>query len=496
MNIDKSYQLPNISPKALRNLLLFVGLAAIAFTIIKQQIAVALAIVALPLGIYMIGYGLVNPRFIYLLYATYSFFFTTISRYAHVNQLSAGLDAIIFYGIISLIFLSYYKKGSVNWNNAINILTISYIPWMFMALIQLSNPGTDSGGIFLGIRVWIFRTFCLYVFLSVLSNTNKALHIGLNSIAFFTILAFIKLAWQKYIGFDSAELHWLFAEGGAVTHIIGTGVRYFSYFTDAANFGCFMGAASLLYGIIGFHKEWGKAKILYLSVAFLAFLSMFISGTRGALIIPVIGLMLYTLLCKRFKIIIITASTGILFFSFFAFTNIGNGNEYIRRARSAFHKSEDASMNVRLQNRKEIAQYIANHPLGAGIEGSIAKLWLNEDGTYTLGTLPSDSFFVQIWIQTGTYGLVIYILICGIIIIEGCRIVMFKIKDKLLQQTMAAFTCATLGFWASGYTGNNPGMPPTDFVIVAMMAFVMNGTTIDKEIEQKKLLASKTSNAI
>lgn len=496
MNIDNSYQSPKLSPKVLLNLLLFLGLATISTAIIEQQIIIALAIIALPLGIGMLGYGFIYPRFIYLIYATYSFFFTTISRYAHVNQLSAGLDAILYYGMVSLVFLSYYKKGSINWNNAINILTISYIPWLFISLLQLSNPGTDSGGIFLGIRVWIFRTFGLYIFLTVLSNTNKSLRIGLNSIALFTILAFLKLAWQKYIGFDSAELHWLFAEGGAVTHIIGTGIRYFSFFTDAANFGCFMGAASLLYGIIGFHKEWSRTKFFYLMVALLAFLSMFISGTRGALIVPAIGLMLYTLLCKRFKILIITTLIGIFFFSFFAFTNIGNGNEYIRRARSAFHRSEDASMNVRLQNRKEIAQYISNHPFGAGIEGSIAKLWLNENGTYTLGTLPPDSFFVQIWIQTGSFGLVLYILICGIVVIEGCRIVLFKIKDKHLQQTMAAFTCTTLGLWASGYTGNNPGMPPTDFLIPAMMAFVMNGATIDKEIEKQKLLTIKTSNAI
>lgn len=490
MNRDNPYTSYNFSPKIILHLLLFLGLAALTFAIILQQIVIAMAIIVLPLGVAAVGYGFIHPRFIYLIYTTYSFFFITISRYTHINQLSAGLEAILLYGILSLVIMSHYKKGSINWHNAMNTLTISYIPWVFISLIQLSNPGTSSGGVFTGIRVWIIRTLGLYIFLSLLSNTRKTLNFGLNLIAFFIILAFIKLIWQKYIGFDSAELHWLYVEDGARTHIIGTGIRYFSYFTDAANFGCLMGAASLLYGIVGFHKEWGTTKIIYLSVAAMGFLGMFISGTRGALIVPAVGLMLYTLLCKQFKLFIISSLAGIFFFSFFAFTNIGNQNEYIRRARSAFHKSEDASMNVRLENRKEIAQYIAKHPMGAGIEGSIAKMWLNEDGTYTLGTLPPDSFFVQIWIQTGTFSLIIYILIWAIVIIDGCRIVLFKIKNKLLQQSMAAFTCTTLGILASGYTGNNPGMPPTDFVIPAMMAFVMNGTRIDKEIAETKLLTS------
>ena len=46
---------------------------------------------------------------------------------------------------------------------------------------------------------------------------------------------------QKYIGFDSFETKWL-NEGGATTHIIWSGVRYFSFFTDASNMGANMGS--------------------------------------------------------------------------------------------------------------------------------------------------------------------------------------------------------------------------------------------------------------
>lgn len=46
--------------------------------------------------------------------------------------------------------------------------------------------------------------------------------------------------WQKNKGFDSTELAWLWAYG-ARTHFIHSGIRYFSFFTDAAIFGSTMG---------------------------------------------------------------------------------------------------------------------------------------------------------------------------------------------------------------------------------------------------------------
>lgn len=41
---------------------------------------------------------------------------------------------------------------------------------------------------------------------------------------------------QKYIGFDSFETKWL-NEGGATTHIIWSGVRYFSFSPTLAIWG-------------------------------------------------------------------------------------------------------------------------------------------------------------------------------------------------------------------------------------------------------------------
>lgn len=52
---------------------------------------------------------------------------------------------------------------------------------------------------------------------------------GLIVWGIFTITAFLKLLYQRYVGFDYAEKIWLI-NGGAVTHILNSGIRYFFIF--------------------------------------------------------------------------------------------------------------------------------------------------------------------------------------------------------------------------------------------------------------------------
>ncbi len=490
MTYANPYPVRELPPKALLYFLLLAGLGTLVYAVIMQKLIMAAAVVFLPLISMGIIYGLMHPRFVYLLYATYAFFFTTISRYIHQTKLSVGLDIILVYLFVSLLFVSHRKQTDFKLSSAINALTVSYIAWIVFTLFQLVNSGIHSEGVMYGVRIWIIQTFVLYITASIVSNTPKMLRSGLIVVGIFTILAFLKLLYQKYVGFDNAEKYWLYVEGGAATHILYTGIRYFSYFTDAANFATVMGGASLCYIIVGLNTPNRISRLFYLLVAVMATIGMILSGTRGALVIPCVGLALYCLLCKNLKILTASVIAGIFVVIFFAFTNIGNSNPFIRRARTAFRPTEDASFNVRVQNRKEIAAYLKNHPWGIGIAEEIPKLWQKGD-TYVEGTLPPDSFFVYIWIQTGTWGLILYISILIIVLLKCCHIVMFRVKDNKLRQTLAAFTCAVFGIWVSGYVANSPGMPPTNFLIVAMLAFVMNGAYIDRQVAEQKPIENK-----
>ena len=175
---------------------------------------------------------------------------------------------------------------------------------------------------------------------------------------------------------------------------------------------------------------------------------------------------------------------GLSIYIFFAFTNIGDSNPFIKRARTAFNPTKDASMNVRLNNREKIADYLSINPLGAGIAHFATILQLNDEGIYEDQNIPYDSYYVGIWSQTGYFGLFLHILIHASVILTCCYKVMFKVKNAELRQILMAFTGASLGIYVSGYTSYSIGQPPINFLIPAMLAFVLNGPYIDAQLQQ------------
>lgn len=489
MEYNNRHIVRELPPRTIILMLLLLGLTAMIYAIVTQKLFIAVIIASSPLAAIILFYGLQAPRFGYLLYSICSFFLIAIMRYSQTTGLSVILDILLVYLFISILFSFIRNKADIKLTNAINVLTISYIPWIIFILLQFLNPGIQAEGITKGIRTMILGTFTLYIASSLLADKPKVLKNGLITIGIFVLISFLKLWYQKHFGFDYAEKAWLM-EGSWRTHIINTGIRYFSIFTDASNFGTCMGFISLIYSIIGFHTSDKWLSYFYKAVALMAIIGMFMSGTRGAIIVPVAGAGLYCLLCKNIKVFATTAFAGIILFSFFMFTNIGNDNAFIRRMRTAFRPTEDASFNVRVENRKEIATYLSKHPWGVGIDENIPKLWQRGD-IYEEGTLPPDSYYVRIWIQTGNWGVFLYLTILIIVLSRCCFIVMFRIRNKELHHTLAALTCGVLGIWVNGYTGEAMNTTPTDFLIIASLAFIMYGSYIDKQITKQKLIENK-----
>lgn len=469
------------------------ALAGLVCAIVCQDLTVAAVITLLPAGVAVVGYGLLNPRLCYLAYAVYVYYFIAIMRYTGITGLSVVLDILLIFILIAIGFAARRNKNGIRFKNAVNTLTVSYSVWMVFILLQFLNPGIHAEGIVEGLRRWMLGPFFLYIIASLLSDSPRMLRNGLILWGVLTITAFLKLLWQRFYGFDSAEIYLLYDQGMARTHIISSGIRYFSLLSDAANFGTNMAMAATVYSLVGFNTRNRKLAFFYLTIAAMGVVGTLLSGTRGALVIPFSGLILFSLLAKNLQVFVTTAMVGIVLFALLALTDIGNDNSSIRRARTAFHPSQDRSYNVRLENRKEIADYLKSHPWGVGIAENIPKLW-QEGDTYTEGTLPADSYMVSIWIQTGPVGLVLYLLINIIVLLRSCYIILFQIKDKQLKLTLAALTCTAFGTIISGYAAYTPGMPPTNFLTGAMLAFVMNGQYLDRQITPSSTHLKQSEN--
>lgn len=125
-------------------------------------------------------------------------------------------------------------------------------------------------------------------------------------------------------------------------------------------------------------------------------------------------------------------------FVFLNFTTIGEGNAVIRRARSAFNK-DDESLQVRLENQERLRKIMKDKPFGYGIglSGGNAKNFGEQ--YYEISQIATDSWYVQVWVETGIVGLSFYFMIIGYLLLRGMYIVRYKLKNELVIGYETAF---------------------------------------------------------
>lgn len=466
--------------------MLCIGLFLIAYGLLTDKPILALGAICAPIGLFVIGYGFVNPRYTYILYTIYAYFFLCLIRYLRHGGLSVGLDILHIYMVCTLLFTIFLNRNSnFNIKNAANGLTICYLIWVVFILLQMLNPGTDAAGMVRGFRTLIVGNTILYIVLSMMSNTPKFLRTFLILWGILTVIAFLKLMYQRYVGFDQGEKIWLYVGGAHRTHIISTGIRYFSIFSDAGNFGVNMGAMFIMYAIISIYTKERGLRIFFTIVSIMGLIGMLMAGTRSALAVPFGGLAIYCLLCKNLKTFATAAIIGILSFSFLAFTDIGNSNTFIRRMRTAVRPSIDASFNVRKNNKVLIAEYLKDKPFGYGTYQKIYHMWSQTDGTWKENAIPPDSYFVDMWIQHGIVGLLFHIFMYMLMLAWASYLILFRITNQQLRQIMAAFIGTVFGILLNGYAGEGMGLAPTNLLLFALLAFVMNGPYIDKQLSKE-----------
>ena len=95
----------------------------------------------------------------------------------------------------------------------------------------------------------------------------------------FVLVFTIKGYWQKNYGFSSKDLYFLHVLGGWRTHIIWSGIRYFSCFSDAANYGVHAAMSAVVFAISAFFVESKWLRIYFLCIAVGGLYGMGISGT-------------------------------------------------------------------------------------------------------------------------------------------------------------------------------------------------------------------------
>lgn len=345
-------------------------------------------------------------------------------------------------------------RQTPHFERAANPMLFAIVIWCGFCTLEILN---DTCGLGINIEAWytgarMMAFQMLYIFL-VFTLYITSPEVLMKYLKLWACLSLFSAIWtwkQQNIGMEQAELNFLYG-AGRVTHIIqgGTLIRYFSTFSDAANYGCNAAGAAVAFFIIGITSKFTKEKIFFLIIGALVVKSMFASGTRTAIFCMLAGFMVFIVLSKSVKIAVPTIIAGGLFFCFLAFTNIANGNQQIRRMRSAF-KGNDASTNVRSINQETMRKYMRDAPWGIGV--GIGYNDVPANNKYNrMATIAPDSEYVYIWLRTGRIGITIFLLTTLIMFAGACYIVFFRLKNRSLIGIGAGMCSAFIAIQLGAY---------------------------------------------
>lgn len=355
---------------------------------------------------------------------------------------------------IVLISMAILNVKETEFDRLGNIMLFCLIIWCGFCTLEILNNtcglGINAAAWYQGARMMAFQIMYVFIIFTLYISNPKIL---IKYLYLWGGLALFASFWvwkQKNIGFTPSESSWLFGPG-RTTHIIagGTLIRYFSVYSDAANFGVGTASTAVAFIIFGITSKIKKHKIYFLIVGFAAAWAMFPSGTRTAIACLMAGFVSYIFLSKSIKIAIPVSIVFGLFVFFLAFTKIGQGNQQIRRMRSAFDKG-DASANARSINQETMKKYMAEAPWGIGL-GMYGEQVPANNKYNKMATIPADSEYVFIWLRTGKIGIILFLITTAIMIAGACRIVFFKLKSPSLRGIGAGFCCAMMSQQLGGY---------------------------------------------
>ncbi len=438
-----------------------------AHLIADKGVVIAGVFIAIPVALIFFAKFFENPKIGLWSAMLVAYAIPSFGRYAPFDApLGLAVDSFL---VLSLIVIILKKWQSTDFSGAYNVVNFLMILWMSFVILQLANPLAYSAA------AWFYamRGIALYQLLIiticfVLVRDKKDWYTFLNLWMYASIVSALWGLRQKFIGVDRFEQAWLNA-GAETTHVLFGKLRIFGNFTDAGMYGAGMGHVAISAAVLFLGPYNLKRKLFFLTVALLCAYAMLISGTRGAIAVPGAGGILYLIMIRNKRMLIIGASVMVFAFSFLKFTNIGSGIYDIQRFRSALN-TDDPSLNVRLINRELLSAYLSDKPIGTGV--GTAGTWGKRfsPGTW-MANFPTDGLFTRIRAETGRVGHTLYVYSWLFILAYGVWRT-WQYKDKEKQNIAMAALAGYAGILAASYGNEVMTQMPEHFTTFIPLTFV------------------------
>ncbi|MCF8255507.1 MAG: O-antigen ligase family protein [Bacteroidia bacterium] len=478
--------------KAVSNKLAKDGIALLGFLIIalilgytigKGQILTAGFYIALPFVVGFFIWLFHDPKIGLLSVFHFSFVANGMSRFVP-GEIPWGLviDGLLILTVIATIF-KVSKEDSKRMNNPIFFITLV---WFIYTMLMVANPEARSKEAwFYAVRGLSMYSMEMIPLILILMNKKEDLD---QLIRLWFIWSFTSAMYgfkMDIFGVTAGERQWL-DNGGSITHEIQGRLRIFSFYSDAGQFGAAMAHTTISAFLLAIGPFPKRQRYMYWALVAICFWGFALSGSRGPLFVMAAGGFLYLFLIGNVRILIIGAAIGGILFGILKFTHVGDSNYQIHRMRTGLDPN-DASLQVRIDNQKKLAVYLATRPFGGGIGSGGSWGQRFTPGSF-LAEVALDSWYVKIWVETGIVGLFLHLVsLIGILII-GC-IKVFNLKNPELRQKIIALICGYFGIVVASYGNQILGQLPTGAVIYFSMVYMFLSDTWDKEITREKALA-------
>ncbi|MFC5411819.1 O-antigen ligase family protein [Larkinella bovis] len=430
------------------------------FLIAKLGVLAPAVIITMPLGLLLVGAMLADPKFGFMVYVQLIFLVNALARFLPISiPFGLIIDGILGLTVVSLLL----NSRRYSWKNLHHPAFYLVGFWTFYTVMEIFNPESPYR------PAWFFhaRSFSLHFFIvtcTILLTeiTRNDFKIILRTWFTWSVLAALWAFKQQYIGLTTAEMIWL-NSGAAETHILFGHLRSFSFYTDASQFGAEMAAVSLLCMIWIFESDTLARRIGFAVLLMIYFWGYAVSGTRSALFVLIAGYGFYLFMKRDLLKIALGLCLALPLLFMLKYTTVGSGNYQIQRMRTALNPMEDASFLLRLKNQRKLANHLKDLPFGAGI-GTSLDTGQRFSPEHWAARISPDSWYVELWIETGKVGLSIYIgmLVC-LIAIGVYRI--WHLKDPQLISLMRGMLSVFVGIAVMGYSNPVLGQFPTSAML-------------------------------
>ncbi|GEP98358.1 O-antigen ligase family protein [Chitinophaga cymbidii] len=451
--------------------LMIPGVAYLASLDFKISVALVGGIV----GLGVVALCLLNFKLGYYIYITITLILPMLEK-LYGTQISGGvvMDLLLLCTLAGSIF-DQRKTGikKIQWGKD-PYLICTYL-YILALMIQIANPyGANIFAWLFFMRVVLRAYIFLYLGLRVFSNREDVKTFFKYWLTICTLAAIYACIQQHYalLPFErafAAKYPELFK-----TTIILAGIRIFSFMSDAAAFGIIMACNIVVIAILltaKFATIGISRKLLLLVSLALHFLALGYSGTRTGYVMVPVGMMLFFLanMQKRNTILIaMGASLVALVILFGPF----HGNPTIVRVRTAFlGKKQDASMDVRDENRHKVQPYIYSHPIGGGVMTTGVNSLKFHRG-HQNANVQTDNGYLRAALETGWLGVLMLVAQFFFLIRMGVRN-FFRLENELDKLFMIGIAAAIFEISLAQYTQEASTLIESSIMYNAFIAILL-----------------------